>query len=188
MLNTVSTDDAYVNGYVTRGPRVPGQVSRVLVDDNYRVKKGDLLVQLDREPYQVQVELKRAAVVGAEADRKTAEALVRANLEQRRGAVVKDYRRPWNRSTTRSPSCGTRGSSEEQGGDARSRGADLDGADTLFSRRGMSAGRNSISVVRTIGRLKPRSNRPLKKSMKPGSPSACRRTPRRGSCLTFQPI
>ena len=40
-LNTVSTDDAYVNGHVTLvAPRVSGQVSRVLVDDNYRVKKG----------------------------------------------------------------------------------------------------------------------------------------------------
>ena len=63
-LNTVSTDDAYVNGHVTFvAPRVAGQVSRVLVDDNYRVKKGDLLVQLDKEPYQVQVEIKKAAVV-----------------------------------------------------------------------------------------------------------------------------
>ena len=52
MLNTVSTDDAYVNGHVTFvAPRVSGQVSRVLVDDNYRVKKGALLVQLDKEPF-----------------------------------------------------------------------------------------------------------------------------------------
>ena len=63
MLNTVSTDDAYVNGHVTFvAPRVAGQVIKVLVDDNYRVKKGDLLVQLDKEPYQVQVAIKQAAV------------------------------------------------------------------------------------------------------------------------------
>ncbi len=38
-LDTVSTDDAYVNGHVTFvAPRVPGQVKRVLVDDNIRVK------------------------------------------------------------------------------------------------------------------------------------------------------
>ena len=35
---------------------------QVLVDDNNRVKKGDLLVQLDKEPYQVQVAIKQAAV------------------------------------------------------------------------------------------------------------------------------
>ena len=69
MLNTVSTDDAYVNGHVTLvAPRVAGQVIRVLVDDNYRVKKGALLVQLDKEPYQVQVAVKQAAVRAAEAD------------------------------------------------------------------------------------------------------------------------
>ena len=52
-LNTVSTDDAYVNGHVTFvAARVPGQVSRVLVDDDNRVRKGDLLVELDREPYE----------------------------------------------------------------------------------------------------------------------------------------
>ena len=64
-LDTVSTDDAYVNGHVTFvAPRVLGQVSKVLVDDNYRVNEGDLLVQLDPEPYQVQVAIKQAAVRG----------------------------------------------------------------------------------------------------------------------------
>ena len=78
MLNTVSTDDAYVNGHVTFvAPRVSGQVSRVLVDDNYRVKKGALLVQLDKEPYQVQVAIKQAAVAAAEADLVAAQAQVR---------------------------------------------------------------------------------------------------------------
>jgi membrane fusion protein (multidrug efflux system) len=37
-------------------------VSKVLVDDNNRVNKGDLLVELEREPYQVEVGLKKAAV------------------------------------------------------------------------------------------------------------------------------
>jgi multidrug efflux pump subunit AcrA (membrane-fusion protein) len=37
-----------------RGAMVGGQVARVLVDDNNRVKKGNLLLQLDLEPYQVQ--------------------------------------------------------------------------------------------------------------------------------------
>src|SRR5215831_145821 len=51
-LNTVSTDDAYVNGHVTFvASRVRGQVSRVLVDDNYRVHQSDLLVELDKEPF-----------------------------------------------------------------------------------------------------------------------------------------
>jgi membrane fusion protein (multidrug efflux system) len=78
-LNTVSTDDAYVNGHMTYvAPRVPGQVAKVLVDDNMRVNKGDLLVQLDKEPYQVQVALKRAAVRVAESNLTAAEAKARS--------------------------------------------------------------------------------------------------------------
>jgi membrane fusion protein, multidrug efflux system len=46
-LHTVSTDDAYVNGYVTFvAPRVAGQIARVLVDDNNRVKQGDVVAEL----------------------------------------------------------------------------------------------------------------------------------------------
>ena len=84
-LGTVSTDDAYVNGHVTFvAPRVAGQVSEVLVDDNYRVKKGDVLVELDSEPYRVQVAIKKAAVETAETDLSLAQAQVRAQVAQAR--------------------------------------------------------------------------------------------------------
>jgi membrane fusion protein (multidrug efflux system) len=77
-LTTVSTDDAYVNGHVTFvAARVPGQVVRVLVDDNNRVRKGDLLVELDKEPYQVQVNIAQAAVDAAQADLIATEAELR---------------------------------------------------------------------------------------------------------------
>jgi membrane fusion protein (multidrug efflux system) len=79
MLNTVSTDDAYVNGHVTFvAPRVAGQISRVLVDDNNRVRKGDLLAELDTEPYRVAVSEKQAAVDTAKADLQAATASVHA--------------------------------------------------------------------------------------------------------------
>ena len=79
MLDTVSTDDAYVNGHVTFvAPRVAGQISRVLVDDNNRVRKGDLLAELDKEPYQVAVSEKQAAVDTATADLQAATAAARA--------------------------------------------------------------------------------------------------------------
>ena len=77
-LNTVSTDDAYVNGHVTFvAPRVAGQVARVLVDDNNRVKTGDVLVELDSEPFQVQVAIKQAAVDSAQANLVVAQATMR---------------------------------------------------------------------------------------------------------------
>ena len=72
-LNTVSTDDAFVNGHVTFvAARVSGQIARVLVDDNNRVHKGDLLAQLDKEPFQDTVAEKRAAVDIAKADLRAA--------------------------------------------------------------------------------------------------------------------
>jgi len=84
-LNTVSTDDAYVNGHVTFvAPRVAGQVARVLVDDNYRVKKGDVLVELDPEPFRVQVAIKQAAVDTAQANLVLAQANVRGLIGQAR--------------------------------------------------------------------------------------------------------
>src|SRR3984885_4692555 len=79
MLNTVSTDDAYVNGHVTFvAPRVAGQISRVLVDDNNRVHKGDVLAELDKEPYRVAVAEKQAAVDTANAGLQAATAAARA--------------------------------------------------------------------------------------------------------------
>src|SRR5580700_11764209 len=78
-FTTVSTDDAYVNGHVTFvAPRVGGQISRVLVDDNNRVHKGDLLAALDKEPYRVAVAEKQAAVDTAQADLQAATAASRA--------------------------------------------------------------------------------------------------------------
>jgi membrane fusion protein (multidrug efflux system) len=89
-LTTVSTDDAFVNSHVTFvAARVHGQVSRVLVDDNNRVHKGDLLVQLDKEPFQVAVAVKKAAVDSAQADLQTARAQVR-------GIEAQAWSRRWN--------------------------------------------------------------------------------------------
>jgi membrane fusion protein (multidrug efflux system) len=88
--HTVSTDDAYVNSYVTFvAPRVPGQVLRVLVDDNNRVKKGDVLVELDPEPFRVQVAIKQAAVDAAQANLVVAQATVRSQIGQARGLRFK---------------------------------------------------------------------------------------------------
>ncbi|WP_437231126.1 efflux RND transporter periplasmic adaptor subunit [Planctomicrobium sp. SH661] len=81
--NTVSTDDAYVNGHVTFvAPRVSGQIVKVYVDDNNRVKKGDLLAQIDPVPYRIKVETQKAAVAVAKADLVEADARVRALVAQ----------------------------------------------------------------------------------------------------------
>ena len=57
----------------------------MLVDDNNRVRKGDLLAQLDKEPFQDAVAEKKAAVDMAEADLRAATATVRGIEAQARG-------------------------------------------------------------------------------------------------------
>ena len=90
VLNTVSTDDAYVNSHVTFvAPRVAGQVIGVLVDDNYRVKVHDLLVELDPQPYKLQVDVEQAALDAAQADLKAAVAQVRSYAGQARSLRFK---------------------------------------------------------------------------------------------------
>ena len=182
VLNTVSTDDAYVNGYVTLvAPRVPGQVARVLVHDNYRVKKGDLLVQLDREPYQVQVDIKKAAVVSAEADLKAARGPGPGHPGPGRQPAVEtpEVDRRCRRLGRAAPGPG-RGPAE-QGGDLRSRmRRPAAGPGPLQPQRDLPRGLRP-APARPSGRPKPRSSRPSKKSMRRGSPSACRRAPRRES-------
>ncbi len=55
-LTHIATDDAFMESTLHWvGPRVPGTVARVLVRDNQQVKKGDLLVELDPNDYQVKV-------------------------------------------------------------------------------------------------------------------------------------
>ena len=84
-FTTVSTDDAYVNGHVTFvAPRVAGQISSVLVDDNNRVRKGELLAQIDKEPFEIAVSEKRAAVDTATANLKAAIASARGIEAQAR--------------------------------------------------------------------------------------------------------
>ncbi len=50
--NSVYTDDAYVTAhYATIAPRITGQVSGVVVDDNQPVRAGQLLVTIDDRDY-----------------------------------------------------------------------------------------------------------------------------------------
>jgi len=89
----ISTDDAFVEGDVyTISPRIPGTVSRVHVKENQFVRKGDLLVELDPEPYQKRL---NGAMAGLEAEKKRLseiEAMIRAQ-ESKVTALKKDVER-----------------------------------------------------------------------------------------------
>jgi membrane fusion protein (multidrug efflux system) len=71
------TDDAQLEGHISPVlPRVSGYVAKVLVDDNQRVKAGDLLVQIDSHELDLKVAETNAALENAVADEKTAEAFL----------------------------------------------------------------------------------------------------------------
>jgi membrane fusion protein (multidrug efflux system) len=63
----VSTDDAFIEGRIVRvSAQVAGQVAKLAVTDNQRVRAGDLLVQLDDREYRAQAEQAAAETRSAE--------------------------------------------------------------------------------------------------------------------------
>jgi membrane fusion protein (multidrug efflux system) len=73
------TEDAFVEAHIINvAPQtVSGHIVRFLVEENDRVKKGDPLVRIDPKPFQVQVNVKRAAVEVAIGDLAAAESQAR---------------------------------------------------------------------------------------------------------------
>ena len=66
--STESTNDAYVEADFTLvAPRVAGQISDVLVDDNQSVKAGQLLARIDNRDYLAAVQSAQADVAAAQA-------------------------------------------------------------------------------------------------------------------------
>ncbi|HWA75350.1 MAG TPA: HlyD family secretion protein [Polyangiaceae bacterium] len=66
-----TTNDAQIEGHVAYvAPHVAGQVKRVLVKDNQRVEKGEVLVELDSRDLAVRVEAARADLAAAQAQLK----------------------------------------------------------------------------------------------------------------------
>jgi len=64
-----STDDAFVEAQIVSiSPRVAGHIAKVLVADNQRVEKGELLAEVDQRDFQVALEIaeaKRQAAVAS---------------------------------------------------------------------------------------------------------------------------
>jgi len=69
-----TTDDAFLEATVVSvSPQVAGRLARVYVTDNQEVKEGDLVAELDARPFEVRLEVQRAAAELARAKQKTAE-------------------------------------------------------------------------------------------------------------------
>jgi membrane fusion protein (multidrug efflux system) len=64
-----STDDAFIEGHVVAiSPKVASNVTRTLVDDNSRVKAGDLLVELDPRDFEARLAQARGNLTAGEAE------------------------------------------------------------------------------------------------------------------------
>lgn len=58
----VSTDDAFVEAHIVRvSPKISGIISKLYIDDNQHVKKGDLLIEIDDRDFKVRYEQAKAA-------------------------------------------------------------------------------------------------------------------------------
>ena len=76
----VETDNAQIEGDIYSViSRVPGKVEDVLASDNLRVKKGDTLIRLDANDYEVRRDIAAAALLSAQA-------AVKATTEQANAA------------------------------------------------------------------------------------------------------
>jgi membrane fusion protein (multidrug efflux system) len=63
------TDDAQISGHLIQiSARISGQVLKVYVDENEKVKAGDLIAELDPRDYEVAVENAKAALASAQAN------------------------------------------------------------------------------------------------------------------------
>jgi membrane fusion protein, multidrug efflux system len=86
------TDDAYTTGNTHQiSPRITGTVEEVLVDDNWHVHAGQLLVKLDPRDYEVALNRNRAQLKQANAQVSQAKAGVEqasAELQQRQAQVM----------------------------------------------------------------------------------------------------
>ncbi len=87
-----STDDAFVDGYVTQmAPQVAGRVIALKFADNEHVNSGQTLVLIDPRDYQVKVDQAKAQQSNATAMRQQADAQLavqQANVDQARANVT----------------------------------------------------------------------------------------------------
>jgi membrane fusion protein, multidrug efflux system len=84
----VSTDDAQVDAHnAPIAPKISGNISEVLVEDNQIVKAGQALVRIDPRDYQAKVDQARAALAMAQSDSLGAHANVPLTNETTLSAV-----------------------------------------------------------------------------------------------------
>jgi membrane fusion protein (multidrug efflux system) len=72
-----STDDAFIDAHtVDVAPKISGRIEKVFIDDNWRVKKGDPIVEIDPRDYDAQLKQRQAALDSTKAQANSAQAAV----------------------------------------------------------------------------------------------------------------
>src|SRR6266852_1535869 len=88
----VTTDDAYVRAYnTTLGAKVAGYVSEFVVDDNVKVRAGDVIARVDDGDYRLAANAARDKIATQEATIERFDRQIdaqRANVEQTRAQLV----------------------------------------------------------------------------------------------------
>lgn len=82
-----STDDAFIDGDIVQiSPHVPAYVKKVYVESNQYVHKGDLLVELVSDDYEIKLEQAKAQLTNAES--RLDQALANAGLTRKETGAV----------------------------------------------------------------------------------------------------
>jgi len=76
-----STDDAFMDAHtVDVAPKIAGRIEKVFIDDNWRVKKGDPIVEIDPRDYDAQLRQRQAALDSTKAQANSAQAAVEQQI------------------------------------------------------------------------------------------------------------
>lgn len=87
-FTVVETDDAYIEGRIhVIAPKIPGTVKAVKIEDNQKVKEGDLLVEIDPVDFELKVnealaslDMRKASFEQSGRDKERAEALYKGEV------------------------------------------------------------------------------------------------------------
>jgi membrane fusion protein, multidrug efflux system len=89
-----STDDAFIDAHtVNVAPKIAGRIEKVFIDDNWRVKKGDPIVEIDPRDYDAQLRQRQAALDSTKAQANSAQAAVEqqiANVQSLQATLDQD--------------------------------------------------------------------------------------------------
>jgi membrane fusion protein, multidrug efflux system len=76
-----STDDAFIDAHtVDVAPKIAGRIEHVFIDDNWRVKKGDPIVEIDPRDYDAQLRQRQAALDSTKAEANSAQEAVEQQI------------------------------------------------------------------------------------------------------------